>query len=200
MPQEYWRSSIVAESKTTRNSTESKGRQSVLPGRLEVRLLGRHCRHSNGGSWPESGRSIPCRTRHVDRSPMREFEWTRPKLVTQIRFVEWTADGRLRHAAFQGRDRRRLLARYIGSFEIRIRIAGRTSLVDRALLSADHDSGLSASADQYCGVQGPYHHASLPASESADRRLNSSRSTNEAPNERGSLQSERAQIPEVIRA
>lgn len=33
---------------------------------------------------------------------MREFIWTRPKLVAQIRFVEWTAEGRLRHAAFLG--------------------------------------------------------------------------------------------------
>lgn len=33
---------------------------------------------------------------------MSEMHWTRPKLVAQIRFVEWTAEGRLRHAAFIG--------------------------------------------------------------------------------------------------
>lgn len=33
---------------------------------------------------------------------MREFVWTRPELVAQIRFVEWTVEGRLRHAAFLG--------------------------------------------------------------------------------------------------
>lgn len=33
---------------------------------------------------------------------MREFQWTRPELVVQIRFVEWTAEGRLRHSAFLG--------------------------------------------------------------------------------------------------
>jgi bifunctional non-homologous end joining protein LigD len=33
---------------------------------------------------------------------MREFVWTRPELVAQIRFAEWTAEGRLRHAAFLG--------------------------------------------------------------------------------------------------
>lgn len=33
---------------------------------------------------------------------MRDFVWTRPELVAQIRFVEWTADGRLRHPAFLG--------------------------------------------------------------------------------------------------
>jgi bifunctional non-homologous end joining protein LigD len=33
---------------------------------------------------------------------MREFAWTQPQLVAQIRFVEWTAERRLRHAAFLG--------------------------------------------------------------------------------------------------
>jgi bifunctional non-homologous end joining protein LigD len=33
---------------------------------------------------------------------MREMQWTRPDLVAQIRFTEWTADNRLRHAAFLG--------------------------------------------------------------------------------------------------
>ena len=30
------------------------------------------------------------------------MQWLRPALVAQIRFVEWTADGHLRHAAFLG--------------------------------------------------------------------------------------------------
>lgn len=46
--------------------------------------------------------SITAPLRHVDGSPTREFEWTRPKRLTQIRFVEPTANGRLRHAAFLG--------------------------------------------------------------------------------------------------
>ena len=33
---------------------------------------------------------------------MREMHWTKPQLVAQIRFVEWTAEHRLRHAAFLG--------------------------------------------------------------------------------------------------
>ena len=33
---------------------------------------------------------------------MRELQWVKPKLVAQIRFVEWTAEGRLSHAAFLG--------------------------------------------------------------------------------------------------
>ena len=33
---------------------------------------------------------------------MREMQWVKPELVAQVRFVEWTAEGRLRHAAFLG--------------------------------------------------------------------------------------------------
>jgi bifunctional non-homologous end joining protein LigD len=54
--------------------------------------------------------SVPssiCRTRRhpgggVTADEMREMQWVRPELVAQIRFVEWTAEGRLRHAAFLG--------------------------------------------------------------------------------------------------
>ena len=38
----------------------------------------------------------------VTAEQMSEMQWVRPKLVAQIRFVEWTADGHLRHAAFLG--------------------------------------------------------------------------------------------------
>jgi bifunctional non-homologous end joining protein LigD len=33
---------------------------------------------------------------------MKEMQWVAPQVVVQIRFVEWTADGRLRHAVFLG--------------------------------------------------------------------------------------------------
>jgi len=33
---------------------------------------------------------------------MTEMQWTKPELVAQIRFLEWTADARLRHAGFMG--------------------------------------------------------------------------------------------------
>jgi bifunctional non-homologous end joining protein LigD len=36
------------------------------------------------------------------RPLMAEMRRTRPQLVAQIRFVEWTAEGRLRHAGFLG--------------------------------------------------------------------------------------------------
>jgi DNA ligase D-like protein (predicted ligase) len=38
----------------------------------------------------------------ITEDQMGEMVWTRPELVAQIRFVEWTAEGRLRHAAFLG--------------------------------------------------------------------------------------------------
>jgi ATP-dependent DNA ligase len=40
--------------------------------------------------------------RNDDWQNMGDMQWVRPKLVAQIRFVEWTAEGRLRHAAFLG--------------------------------------------------------------------------------------------------
>jgi DNA ligase D-like protein (predicted ligase) len=38
----------------------------------------------------------------VTREEMSEMRWLKPKLVAQIRFVEWTAEGHLRHASFLG--------------------------------------------------------------------------------------------------
>jgi bifunctional non-homologous end joining protein LigD len=38
----------------------------------------------------------------VTPEQMTEMVWLEPKLVAQIRFVEWTSDGHLRHAAFLG--------------------------------------------------------------------------------------------------
>jgi bifunctional non-homologous end joining protein LigD len=38
----------------------------------------------------------------VTAEQMHEMTWLAPTLVAQIRFVEWTADGHLRHAAFLG--------------------------------------------------------------------------------------------------
>lgn len=48
----------------------------------------------------------------VTAEQMGEMIWARPQLVAQIRFVEWTDDGHLRHAAFVGlRDDK--LARHV---------------------------------------------------------------------------------------
>ena len=45
----------------------------------------------------------------VTPEQMPEMQWVRPQVVAQIRFVEWTADGHLRHAAFLGlRDDKRV--------------------------------------------------------------------------------------------
>jgi bifunctional non-homologous end joining protein LigD len=38
----------------------------------------------------------------VTEEEMAELQWLRPAVVAQIRFVEWTADAHLRHAAFLG--------------------------------------------------------------------------------------------------
>jgi bifunctional non-homologous end joining protein LigD len=38
----------------------------------------------------------------VTAEQMSEMRWLKPRLVAQVRFVEWTADGHLRHAAFIG--------------------------------------------------------------------------------------------------
>src|SRR5207302_9275755 len=32
----------------------------------------------------------------------RDARWVRPRLVAQVEFTEWTADGKLRHPSFQG--------------------------------------------------------------------------------------------------
>jgi bifunctional non-homologous end joining protein LigD len=38
----------------------------------------------------------------VTPEEMAGMQWVTPRLVAQIRFVEWTAEGHLRHAAFLG--------------------------------------------------------------------------------------------------
>jgi len=38
----------------------------------------------------------------ITADQMEEMQWTRPRLVAQIRFTEWTTENRLRHSAFLG--------------------------------------------------------------------------------------------------
>ncbi len=38
----------------------------------------------------------------ITADQMPEIKWTKPKLVARIRFTEWTAGDRIRHAAFLG--------------------------------------------------------------------------------------------------
>jgi len=38
----------------------------------------------------------------ITAQDMAEMQWVKPQLVVQVRFVEWTATGRLRHAVFLG--------------------------------------------------------------------------------------------------
>lgn len=48
--------------------------------------------HADAGRWGGG----------ISAQQMREMRWTRPEVVAQVRFTEWTADKRLRHAAFSG--------------------------------------------------------------------------------------------------
>ena len=41
-------------------------------------------------------------TEAVPREHARGAQWTRPELVCEVRFAEWTRDGRLRHPSYQG--------------------------------------------------------------------------------------------------
>jgi bifunctional non-homologous end joining protein LigD len=38
----------------------------------------------------------------VPRADARDARWVRPELVGEVRFTEWTRDGRLRHPAWRG--------------------------------------------------------------------------------------------------
>jgi bifunctional non-homologous end joining protein LigD len=38
----------------------------------------------------------------IDAPRMRDARWVEPRLVGEVRFTEWTEDGKLRHPAFQG--------------------------------------------------------------------------------------------------
>jgi hypothetical protein len=50
----------------------------------------------------------------VTADQMAAMRWVKPQLVAQIRFVEWTAEGHLRHAAFLGLRTDRLPASTAG--------------------------------------------------------------------------------------
>jgi bifunctional non-homologous end joining protein LigD len=47
-------------------------------------------------------RSTVARSPVVDPPRMRDARWVRPELVAEVRFSEWTRDGRLRHPVFLG--------------------------------------------------------------------------------------------------
>ena len=38
----------------------------------------------------------------IDGLPRRGVHWVKPKLIAQVRFGEWTTDGKLRHPRFLG--------------------------------------------------------------------------------------------------
>ena len=101
----------------------SGGVDSLLVGYYEGRQL-HFAGKVRAGFTPHLRREVAAQLRafHIDRCPyvdlpnskeshwgggvtaeqMREMQWVEPRLVAQIRFVEWTAEGHLRHAAFLG--------------------------------------------------------------------------------------------------
>jgi bifunctional non-homologous end joining protein LigD len=99
------------------------GVDALLVGFYEDKAL-RFAGKVRAGFTPHVRREVFARLKamHVDRCPfvdlpnskashwgggvtseqMSEMQWLKPALVAQVRFVEWTADGHLRHAAFLG--------------------------------------------------------------------------------------------------
>ena len=78
------------------------------PGRLHTASAARYGLSSSRLTLIDARSSI-CRTAPyrtggggVTPEQMKEMHWLKPRLVAQVRFVEWTADGHLRHAAFLG--------------------------------------------------------------------------------------------------
>lgn len=101
----------------------SGGVDSLLVGYYDARKL-HFAGKVRAGFTPHLRRDVVAHLRafHIDRCPfvdlpnskeshwgggvtaeqMGEMQWVEPTLVAQIRFVEWTAEGHLRHAAFLG--------------------------------------------------------------------------------------------------
>jgi bifunctional non-homologous end joining protein LigD len=60
--------------------------------------------HTDKCPFPELPDTKPSRWGGgVTAEDMKEMQWVLPSLVVQIRFLEWTADERLRHATYLGR-------------------------------------------------------------------------------------------------
>ena len=76
----------------------------------------------------------------VTADEMREMQWVKPELVAEVRFVEWTAEGRLRHAAFLGCARTRARERCGGSCKVLIPerlVKAAQRLLDMTIASAE---------------------------------------------------------------
>jgi bifunctional non-homologous end joining protein LigD len=86
----------------------------------------------------------------VTAEQMREMQWVRPSLVAQVRFVEWTSDGHLRHAAFMGlRDDKpaRSVVREVAMPPSRQEPSSSTKrAVNRVRRSAKHDAEIAGIA------------------------------------------------------
>ena len=65
-------------------------------------LHSNRCRYHAVPLWTCRAREDRAGGGGISADDMKDFVWTRPELVAQIKFVEWTAEGRLRHSAFLG--------------------------------------------------------------------------------------------------
>jgi bifunctional non-homologous end joining protein LigD len=50
----------------------------------------------------ELGKDAVEKSAASDAPRLRDAHWVKPRMVAQVRFTEWTSDGKLRHPAFQG--------------------------------------------------------------------------------------------------
>jgi ATP-dependent DNA ligase len=80
----------------------------------------------------------------VGAEEMRAMGWVRPQLVAQVRFVEWTADGQLRHSVFLG------LRTDKHAKDVRARVFSTPSPMDRGILRRARCSSRK-SRDGRCG-------------------------------------------------
>ncbi len=67
---------------------------------LHARMISRTRPTCPFANLPATGRSRFGQT--MNASAMKQVRWLRPELVGQVRFSEWTSDGRLRHPVFIG--------------------------------------------------------------------------------------------------
>lgn len=67
---------------------------------LAVKLKPLHIKESPFSNLPDAKQSRW--GGGITAEEMQEMQWTRPRLVVQVRFLEWTAEGRLRHATYLG--------------------------------------------------------------------------------------------------
>ena len=78
-----------------------EGAAGLLPARSAPASSSATCSTCGGGWPPWRARSRRSATT-VPRAEARGAHWVKPAMVVEVRFSDWTSDGRLRHPSFQG--------------------------------------------------------------------------------------------------